>query len=121
MRRTWLILLFLLLAATSQSVLVAPAPPLPTYAVNLVWNPSNDPSVIAYWLLWGTASRAYTGAVCVAGGSTTNGTVRGLAYNVLYYFTGIASNGVGMVSPYANEIAWETNGPPGTTFNLSLR
>jgi hypothetical protein len=80
--------------------------------VTLAWNASSDPTVVGYYLVWGTSSGDYT-FTNTYGGAQTNATISSLTEGLVYYFNVAAFNSNGVVSAYANEIVI-TNGLPAT-------
>jgi hypothetical protein len=74
------------------------------YSVNLAWVASPSPSVTAYRIYCGTASRQYSTGVTVE--NTTTNTVSGLAGGVTYFFAVTGININGLESALSNEISY---------------
>ncbi len=64
--------------------------------VTLGWNASPDPTVVGYYVYYGSASGAYTNRVAV--GTNTAVTISGLAVGLTNYFTVTSYNAAGVES-----------------------
>jgi len=75
--------------------------------VSLAWNPSPDSTVTGYRIYFGPSSGVYTNSI--AFGRVTNETVRNLTIGSTYYFAAVAFNGVGLESPFSNEVSYKVS------------
>jgi hypothetical protein len=72
-------------------------------SVALAWDPSLEPDIAGYTIVWGTASRSYTRSVAV--GKNTAWTVDGLTVGQTYYFAVVAHNNWGIPSLPSAEVS----------------
>jgi hypothetical protein len=91
--------------------------------VNVLWDPSPNPTVAGYNLCWGTASGIYTFTNTYSG-STIYGTINNLAPGQTYFFAVQAFSGLGEFSPFSNEASLTvaspaTNSAPSTGDSLA--
>jgi len=72
--------------------------------VSLGWNASSDPTVVGYYLYYGTASGVYTNKTDV--GTNTVFTVTGLVAGSTYFFTATSYTVAGVESSYVPEVSY---------------
>lgn len=77
-------------------------------SVQLQWNPSPDPSVVAYQLYYGTGTHTYTRII--AAGSATLATVNDLTESITYYFSATSLNADGLESDFSGELVYRVPG-----------
>lgn len=75
----------------------------PAQSLALAWNPSSDPSVTGYSVLYGTTSGDFTNSINV--GNSTSVTISNLTAGTTYYLVVTAYNSVGAESAPSNEIS----------------
>jgi len=82
--------------------------------VVLAWNPSVSTDVMGYNIYYGVACGVYNDEISVAGSTSTNATITGLAAGTTYYFAATAVNSLGVESPFSNETTYSvpTNSDP---------
>ena len=73
-------------------------------AQTFVWDPSSDPSVTGYRLVYGTQTGAYTEQVDV--GKVVSYQLSGFDWSIKRYFAVLAYNGSGATSSLSNEVQW---------------
>ncbi len=73
-------------------------------SVTLGWNASPDPSVLGYYLYYGSKSAIYTNRL--SSGLATSKTVSNLVSGVTYYFVVTAYSGAGLESDPSSELAY---------------
>lgn len=78
-------------------------------SVTLGWDPSPDPSVVGYYVHFGTASYDYSGLVDA--GDATTATVSGLDAGQTYYFAVTAYNQLRIESQPSGEISYKVPAP----------
>ncbi len=82
--------------------------------IMLEWEPSPDPTVIGYVVLYGTLPGIYTGTLDA--GNQTSATVRGLADGQAYHFAVQAYSSAGRLSTFSNVVSGAVaNQPPHIT------
>ena len=86
-------------------------------ALELVWNPNQEPDLAGYRLQFGTASGKYTEKISV-GKSRTSTTVDNLSEGKTYFFAITAYNTKGLESRASNEVSYPS---PDHFQNLSTR
>ena len=81
----------------------------PTYAasVTLAWNPSPDPTVVGYIILYGNSSGSFSQSINV--GSSNSATVADLTPGITYLFVVAAYDATGLQSAPSNQISFEPN------------
>jgi hypothetical protein len=72
--------------------------------VVLGWTPSSDPTVVGYYLYYGTSSGACTNKINV--GTNTAFTVGGLVAGATYYFTETSYNALDVESSFVPQISY---------------
>jgi hypothetical protein len=72
-------------------------------SLTLAWDASPDATVTGYMVVYGSASRIYTGSVNA--GKVTQFTVNNLTQGQLYYLSVQAYNAAGEMSDFANEVS----------------
>ena len=85
--------------------------------VSLGWNASPDPTVVGYYLYYGTASGVYTDQIDV--GTNITFTVTGLVPGSTNYFTTTWYNGARIESGYVPEVVYIVPGILTVTPNVS--
>jgi len=80
-----------------------------TRSITLAWDPSPDPSVVGYYLYYGTASHVY--GEKVDAGSATSATVEGLFVAETYFFAVTAYNQQQMESEPSGEVVYTVPAP----------
>jgi hypothetical protein len=83
--------------------------------LTLGWSASVDPTVVGYYVYYGTTSGVYTNKIDA--GANTNITVSGLAAGTTYYFTGTSYDAVLFESFQVPEVAYMV--PPVLDLTLS--
>jgi hypothetical protein len=73
-------------------------------AQTLVWDPSPDPAVTGYRLVYGTEAGVYTGQVDV--GNVVSHQPSGFDWSIKRYFAVLAYNSSGLTSSLSNEVQW---------------
>ena len=76
--------------------------------VTLGWNASSDPTVVGYYLHYGTTSGVYTNKTDV--GTNTVFTVSGLVAGSTYYFSATSYTAVGIESVYVPDVSYVVPG-----------
>jgi len=84
----------------------------------LAWNPSPDPTVTGYYLVWGLSSGDYTSTNSYPA-NQTSAEVDGLTTNQVYYFNIAAVSSSDLVSPYGIEVVYTNSAPPTNTQTTS--
>lgn len=77
--------------------------------VTLIWDPSNDPQIVAYRLYYGTVSRSYDQQLDI--GVATTAIVSNLADGITYFFVVTAFTAQGVESQPSNEVSDELSPP----------
>ena len=72
--------------------------------VTLGWVASSDPTVVGYYLYYGTTSGVYSNKINV--GTNTEFIVNGLAAGTTYYFTTTSYNAAGVESSYVPQVSY---------------
>jgi hypothetical protein len=78
--------------------------PVPPGQVTLGWNASPDPTVVGYYLYYGTTTGVYTNKIDV--GTNTIFAVTGLVPGSTYFFTATSRNAAGIESSYVPEASY---------------
>src|SRR6516164_5920920 len=83
-----------------------------TYAatVTLDWDPSPDPTVTGYKILYGDSSGSYSQSMDA--GSSNSATVAGLTPGKTYFFVVIAYNAAGLQSSPSNQVSFQPTFAP---------
>ena len=102
------------LALCSAALGIQP-PPNQSPQVTLGWNASKDPTVVGYYLYYGTTSGVYTNKMDV--GTNTMFTVSGLAPGSTYYFTTTSYNAGRVESSVVPQVSYVVPGILTVTHN----
>src|SRR5262245_22366109 len=86
-----------------SAVIVLCAPSV-LHAQTLVWDPSPDPGVTGYRLVYGTQTSVYTEQIDV--GNVVSYHPSGFDWSIQRYFAVLAYNGSGLTSSLSNEVQW---------------
>jgi fibronectin type 3 domain-containing protein len=82
---------------------------LASQSVELSWNQSTSPNIVAYTIYYGTQSHEYPDSITVA--DISDVTIPGLAGGQTYYFAAAAIDASGYESPLSNEAVYTTTAP----------
>lgn len=102
-----IVLLVSLLACTMPAVAFS------GQVIAVGWDASTDPTVIGYYVYYGSSSRNYTNVLAV--GNTTSALVSNLVSGVTYYFAATTYTADGLESDYSIEASYAiapVNNPP---------
>jgi hypothetical protein len=87
--------------------------------VNLAWTPSSDPTVVGYFVYYGSASGIYTQSISL--GNVTSAVISGLQDGTTYFFVVRAYDILGLESVPSNEVSYAVPGCFLSMKNLQLK
>jgi hypothetical protein len=108
---------FLIWLAFCSTALGDQQPPPVAQQVTLGWVASADPTVVGYYLYYGTTSGVYANKINV--GTNTEFALSGLIAGSTYYFTTTSYNGAGVESGYVPQVSYIVPGMLTVTQSLT--
>lgn len=88
--------------------------------VTLAWDRSTDPTVNAYSVYWGVATRTYTNHVDVPGNGTTSVTISNIVLGSTYYFAATCTATNGLESDFSVEVSYFVPSKPNAPQNFRM-